>query len=86
MLGRAYKPCSLVIHVMIGPEARVLNVSMVYALSRRLTWGGEVLEFANPTTLFISTREHGSSHDHGIKHPLRENHTNGISSIEASSA
>ena len=85
MLDKASKSCSLVIHVMIRPEARVLEVSMMYALSRRRTWGEEVLELANPTTLFRSSRGHGSSHIHGIKNPLGENHTNGISSIEASS-
>ena len=74
----------LVIHIMIGPEARILEVSMMYALSG-LTWGEEVRELANPTTLFMLTRGHGSSHNHGIKNPLREDHTSGISSIEASS-
>ena len=59
-----------VIHIMIGPEARVLEVGMMDALSRRLIWGEEVLEVANPITLFMSIRGHGSSHNHGIKNPL----------------
>ena len=49
---------------MIDPEARVLEVSMMHALST-LIWGEEVLEFANPTALFGSTRGHGWSHNHG---------------------
>ena len=69
---------------MIDPEARVLGISMKYALSM-LTWGEGVLELANPTTLFGSTRGHGWSHNHGINNPRRENHSNGIIPIEASS-
>lgn len=75
----------LVIHIMIGLEARVLEVSTMYSLSRRLTWGEEVLGLANPTTLFVLSKGHGLNHDHGIKNPLQENHTNGINSKEASS-
>ena len=85
-LIKAFKSCSLShsYSIMIDPEARVLEASMMYAPSM-LTWGEEVLELANPTTLSGLIRGLGWSHNHGIKNPLRENHTNGIIPIEASS-
>ena len=85
-LIKAYKSCSISYSysIMIDQEVRILEVSMMYALSM-LTWGEEALELAKPTTLFGSTQGHGWSHNHGIKSPIRENHTNGIIPIEASS-
>ena len=85
-LIEAFKSCSISYSysIMIDPEVRVLENSIMYALSM-LTWGEEALELGKPTTLFASTQGHGWSHNHGIKNPLRENHTNGIIPIEASS-